>query len=92
MINLKDQCKPCNLKQGVKLRWDLLTAKLLVIYAMAKLLKNIIIVIVILAAGRYVYIDLNRGSFDTTILYQVWSDANELFFYLKNLNEKELPQ
>ena len=78
MINLKYQCQPCNTKQGAKLRCDLLTLKLLIIYGAVLILKTLIIVIVISLAARFIYLDINRGPIDTTITNQVWMDIQEL--------------
>ena len=83
-VNLKKQCKPCNLKQGVKLRRDLLTLKLLIYYWVIFIMKWIIILIVISLAGRFLWIDQARAdwTWDTSISCQVY---NEIIQSLDNL-------
>lgn len=74
-INLKKQCQPCNLKQGVHLRRDWLTIKLLFYYGVIMILKILPWAIIVLA----LVIDQSRGPWDTTIAYQIAGPIIEYF-------------
>jgi len=69
-INLKHQCQPCNLQQGIKLRKDLLTLKLLVIYMIAFIIRWGWTVIVTIIAVAYLYLDCWGGN-HCTITHEI---------------------
>lgn len=79
MINLKHQCKPCNLNQGVKLQFNTSTIKLLVIYMLIKFIKNLFVFIVLVLLARYCYLDIEYNA--STITNQIKSDV--YYFYQK---------
>lgn len=46
-------------------------------YAMIKLIKKLGVLILVVVAMRFVYIDYSRGPIDTSIMYQVWGECVE---------------
>jgi len=75
-INLKHQCQPCNLKQGIKLRKDLLTLKLLMVYGMIKLGKYLSTGIIIAVLGGFIYYDQTGNG--GTISSHMMADAMDI--------------
>ena len=73
-INLYYGCSKCNGKLGDKIKWSIQAVKLLSIYAMIKLIKYIAIALVVVIFGRFLYLDYQRGPWDTRITYQVYID------------------
>ena len=77
--NLKLQCQTCNLKQGVRIKWSTQAIKLLAVYGMIKALRLMVMVIVIVVLSYFIYVDVNRGPWDTTITYQIYSELLSAF-------------
>jgi hypothetical protein len=84
MINLKYQCKPCNLKQGVKLRVDLLTIKLLGIYGMIKIMSYIAKGLVIFILIRFLWLDHQYNA--SIITDHIKADLIDVYEYIKSID------
>ena len=74
MFNLRYLCAVCNVKQSDKLQINFRTLILLGLYYMIKILRWVVTVIVIVMMSYFIYVDVNRGPWDTTISYQVYSE------------------
>ena len=86
--NLKYQCKPCNLKQGVKLRFNLITIKLLSIYYMVKLGKWLLTGLLAVILGRYAYLDVSMN--DSIITDHIKSEVISLTTTIGTLIQEKL--
>ena len=73
--NLKYQCQPCNLKQGIKLQLNLKTIKLLVIYGMIKFITNTLIILFFAFALTVIYKDLSSGGMEASFSGQIITDV-----------------
>ena len=74
--NLVNQCGPCNAKLGAKIRWSIQAVKLLVIYAMIKLLTYGINILILAVLARYAYLDIQYN--DSTITDHIKADVYQL--------------
>jgi len=78
LCNLTLRCGPeakgCNQKKGAKFYFSPKSLKLLSYYIMRTFLYCILALIILAVVVDFLYIDYQRGSFDTTIMYQVWGD------------------
>ena len=82
MWNLKHQCRACNLKQGTKLQFNLITIQLLMVYGM---IKGIGIFLQLLATAFFItllYKDISAGGIETSfsgqIIIETWESLNQL--------------
>jgi hypothetical protein len=82
MINLKYQCQPCNLKQGAKLRFDLLTAKLLGLYWMIKIMSYIAKGLVIFILIRFLWLDHQYNA--SIITDHIKADLTEAYDWVNS--------
>ena len=87
LCNLTLRCGPeakgCNQKKGAKFYYSPKSIKLRGYYYSMKALHILAALIILAIVVDFLYIDYNRGSFDTTIMFQVWGDIVNLWAWIR---------
>lgn len=81
LFNLVLCCPACNKKKGAKIYITPKSIVLLGYYYMIKIIKWFASVAIIVFFARVVMVDVSRGQWDTTIIYQVWGEAIDAVEY-----------
>ncbi len=71
--NLYYGCSKCNGKLGAKIKWSIQAIKLLVIYGLIKLTIYLTMALIIVIAGRFIYLDITYNG--STITNQMKYEA-----------------
>ena len=83
--NLYHACGKCNRELGDKIKWSPQAIKLLVIYAMIKILMYSVIILMLALLARYYYLDTTYNN--STITDQIKVDADEILTYIIDFAE-----
>ena len=84
--NLYISCGKCNRELGDKIKWSPQAIKLLVIYAMIKILMYSVTILTLALLARYYYLDTAYNN--STITNQIKADAYEIFTDAVNFVER----